>query len=289
MPGGYLGININAELDGRKSVLLTSTVSPSAPMHYGPQPPGLNSPCSLFLMFDKSDLGRGPAYFFEQQFDKIVIVDDDVFSGGGSKRWLNEDGNYQDWAQVEERGYSRDEKPIIAGAKPWYCFWNSTVLEGFIYLDQNTTAANTSLTPGPSSPSAPASISGHPGASIASAAIASTLPSNIPRHQNRDSSPSSSSPPPYPKVIKIEERRNSGSNVQPYCQQMQILDSMVPAPASDPDGNPFIVNLTESELTADGAVQGHSSSRRRAPDWWAHHDRRQASLGSSCYCEWVSE
>ena len=300
MPGGYLGIDVTVDADGPNQVKLTSTVGPSAPIHYGPQPPGLNSPSSLFLMWDKSDLGRGPAFFFEQQYDKIVIVEENVFSAGNSKRRLDEDGLYESWARVEEREWPR-ENVINAGDKPWYCVWNNTVLEGFIYLEQNTTAANTSLTPAPSSASAPASISEHPGSQIASAMIASAsayvasaasaIPTIIPRNQARQQQASSPSIVPYPKVVKIEERRNSVNSVQPYCQQMQILNSMVPAPVTDSNGNPVIVNLTESEPVTENSVQGHASKRG---NWgWEgqrrRQSRRQMPFASSCHCEWVSE
>lgn len=291
-PVGYLGIDVTVELDGPNQVSLTSTVGQSVPIHYGPQAPGLNSPCSLFLMWDKSDLGRGPAYFFEHQFDKIVIVPESVFSAGTSKRWLDEDGDYENWARVEERGWAR-ERVINAGDKPWYCVWNNTVLEGFIYLEQNTTAANTSLTSAPSATSTPASASVHPGGQIASAIIASasvfvssSLPSLIPREQKRDQA--SPSVPSYPKVIKIEERRNPVNNVQPYCQQMQILNSMVPAPVADSNGNAVIVNLTESEPITDTAVQGHAT-KRTSWLWGRREHKRQMPFASSCYCEWVSD
>ncbi|SLM34867.1 hypothetical protein LPUS_03831 [Lasallia pustulata] len=300
VPAGYLGIDVTIGTDSPNpvsdQVFLTPTTGHTAPIRYGPQPPGLNSACNLSLEWDKSDLGRGPAYFFQQQFNKIVIVQENVFNTGYSKRGLDED-----LAPVEERDWESSQNLVSAGQKPWYCFWNDTIIEGFIYLEQNTTAANTSLMSAPSSSSpssvpssssAAASMSNNPSGQFTSAIkasvsaqVASHMPTGTPPKRKRDQG----SLPPYPKVIKIEERRNQVTTVKPYCQQMHMLDSMVLVPVWDPKGKPVVFNLTELEQLSQNAVLG-PKSRRGSWGWGRPGEgKRNAGPAGNCSCEWVVE
>lgn len=85
-------------------------------------------------MKDKDSPSLGPALFFWDYYDKIVIVPENSFSSH-SKRHLSE-------SEIFERGMDWAEGSVaVAGAKPWFCVWNATVIEVFIYMQQNTTEA----------------------------------------------------------------------------------------------------------------------------------------------------
>lgn len=99
---------------------------------YGTQPPVLAIPQQLNLVTDNQDPSRGPAWFFELPYDKLVILPDMMLSPPNSKRELKE--------SLEARGghHSSDDfmrKGVAqVGDKPWFCYWNSTLLEGFVYV-----------------------------------------------------------------------------------------------------------------------------------------------------------
>ena len=143
----YLDLNVIYADYAPTQVTLTSGMLPGAPLRYGAQPPFLKSQTGISLMIDVDDVDRGPAYFFQQPYDKLVILPELAFSNGSySKRWLDEHSELEERAQsiVEER--DSDFFYPQPGDRPWFCFWNNTLLEGFIYVTENTTYANFSAT-----------------------------------------------------------------------------------------------------------------------------------------------
>ena len=217
-------------------------------IRYGSQPPQLSQPASLVLMKDKDDLNRGPAYVFQQQYDKLVIVHEEDIPGGISsskrsllKRWFYKNG-------LEDRGslIGRQEKDkwtsdSIAKPvdRPWFCYWNNTILEGFIFVTQDANASASASDPSPS------------------AAATSSGSSQFSGSRLKRQSPAS--PAPYPKSVKIKERRPLGSS-RAYCQQMQILNTYQPGPLIDPKTqlvNTVDLSETESQgLDQNLAMQG---------------------------------
>ncbi|KNG84985.1 hypothetical protein ANOM_006547 [Aspergillus nomiae NRRL 13137] len=159
----------------------------SSSFTYGAQAPYFSNPTqSLSLMMDSSDLSLGPALTFFSLFDKLVIVPQDTFSSSSvsSKRAISED-------DVMAGAFHRLQT-ARAGDKPWFCWWNSTVMEFFLYLNQSTKEAQYS------------SSSTH-----------------LPSSQATDSSSSVSN---YPLRIKMDEKRDYPEAQSPYCQQMQVMD-----------------------------------------------------------------
>lgn len=101
---------------------------------YGTQPPLLTQQQVLNLVSDSQDLIRGPAWFFELPYNKLVILPEGAFSSSSSKR-------DRDWDDREEHrgdhhtGEFMYRKNIAQpGDKPWFCYWNGTLLEAFIYV-----------------------------------------------------------------------------------------------------------------------------------------------------------
>jgi hypothetical protein len=96
---------------------------------YGTQPPVLSQTQILNLVVDNQEPGRGPAWFFELPYNKLVIVQQDQLSGAGS---------FHSKRSHEERDHSVSEfmrKQVAQpGDYPWFCYWNGTLLEAFIYV-----------------------------------------------------------------------------------------------------------------------------------------------------------
>lgn len=275
----YMGMNVTPADYGSTRVSVFSTLPANTPLHYGPQLPVLLSQTSfLQLVTDDNNPTRGPAYFFQQTYDKVVILPTQAFSSQSTKRWASE---VPEESSVEERddGFQYTIRP---GNKPWYCFWNSTVLEGFIYVTLNISGAsqtNTSDLVNSLLSSAAATSAG----SVVS--HSGTSGSHSREHfETRDAPWTSTIPACYPKVVKVEERRNTVNAVQPYCQQMQILDDMSAVPLPNSTTSITYIPLKETEQTvqrrAEGDAKDFVDGRERK--------RRRNSL-SSCSCEWLSQ
>lgn len=271
---------ISPHINGGNQVqLINGWLSDGRPLRYGAQPPVLNEPYDLVVMLDRADMNRGPAFFFQQYYDKLVIVPERRIGSGASKR------SARDGPELEERGGWYHGDVAQAGDRPWFCFWNNTLLEGFIYVTQNSssnclnssstsvtsTSFPTSTMPLSSSPMNP----WPPVPTMSAAAGKREIPSSV--------------PPPYPKVVKIEERRQAEHAVEPYCQQMQVLYDGSVGQVTTPSGDLVIVRLNEIEPGQQKAVRG--SRQRRS--WWEDSSgaslQKKDSLAGSCHCVWVSD
>ena len=254
-------------------------------IRYGSQPPQLNQPANLVLMKDKDDFSRGPAYVFQQHYDKVVIVHEEDIPGGIPnskrsllKRWFYDKGLENHGSLMGRQDDDDWASNSIAHPvdRPWFCYWNNTILEGFIFVTQdasaNTTASGTL-------PSAAATSSG-----------SSDFPGSRIKRQN-PSSPSS-----YPKSMKIEERRPLNPS-RPYCEQMQILNTYQPGPLVDPITH--LVNtvyLSESEsldliqnlIGGSPSLQAPDASPSGFPEKRGAKDKR-FTPPSSCQCGWMTD
>ena len=260
-------------------VSLTYPTPYDGSIYYGSQPPQLNQPAHLVLMNDKDDFGKGPAYVFQQPYDKLVIVHEGDLPGGVKsskrsflKRWLYGDGpeslgsltGRQENDENDEWTSHSIAKP---GDKPWFCYWNNTILEGFIFVTQD---ANASASASDASPSAAAT-------SLGSGPFDG---SRLKRH-----GPASQS---YPKSVKIEERRPLKPS-QAYCQQMQILNTLQPGALPV---NTVYLNETGSQSIAQNQAMpgipyfGVPASPTNIPTKRGAMHKRTTSP-STCQCKWM--
>lgn len=271
-------LNLNISADTNPPMISVSYPSPpGAPIRYGAQPPQFSGPTSLRLMEDESDFSKGPAYFFTQEYNKTVVLRQSELPGGSSnskreagssiKRWLAEHaGHRSSLLNVRDESEWAENGTANPMDRPWYCFWNGTVLEGFIYLETTSSAASSS------SASSPASTS------------------DSSPHVKRQAPTNSS---PYPRSVKIEERRTPHNTVAPYCQQMQILDDFRINPVTDSNGNMIQIPLNEQESWTQKLMQsGGSSSAGYSgppgpPSYKDRLRKRQGGgLASDCECIW---
>lgn len=115
---------------------------------FGTQPPVLTNTQVLNLVTDTKDPNRGPAWFFELPYNKLVIVPEALLSPSNTKRDYpggpSRDGKNKqdDGIDDNDKGRSRHSASDFGnrrgvaepGDRPWFCYWNGTLLEAFIYV-----------------------------------------------------------------------------------------------------------------------------------------------------------
>lgn len=318
---------------------LTATVSynTSDPYYrWGAQPPSFEQGSTIALMKDKDNLSMGPAFYFQQSFDKLVVLRESDFQPYMLKRSLTgageyngyqdlvergHDGEYEDYLVLEERDDQWEDEDYLVleergdataedlenfakpADKPWFCFWNGTILEGFIFVTLKTTVsepvpmdtdtgasetapaaeptvtANANQTDISAPPEAPSitSISAPPEGTPTTSFVNEDTISTPPAYPT-------SSPSKYPKVVKLEERRNTQNDIPtPYCQKMQIMNDGTPSPLYDHTGKLFIQYLNETEPEIPNGLH----KRRRS--WFeilSTIGKRDTSADSGCQCQW---
>lgn len=237
---GSIPVNIE-QVDDRMHASISFESDPySGSFTYGAQAPHLPTPTqSMKMVQDTNDIDLGPALFFMTSFDKLVIVPEDGFpSSSVSKRSIGED------EIMRKALYPR--KVSHAGDQPWFCWWNSTIMEFFLYVNETT---NESLY----------------GSATSSNGYLSTETGESTRDKHSDISD-------YPRRIKIEERRDYPNSKPPYCQQMSVL-----ANGSIVTASPSTMDIRELEPTPTTTLMDNAAVA--SPTYTA-----MAQYQSACYC-----
>ncbi|KAL0264150.1 hypothetical protein SLS55_000096 [Diplodia seriata] len=297
--GPPLEINVKSYGKANSYAMWLSPLENNTGVNYGSQAPNIE-PQALSLVTDLDNPTDGPAWHFQTLYDKIVILRPDEFAAGAQyekrEAQSSSSGDDSSYSPYPPAGFDmpsgfRSRHQVVAGDKPWYCIWNSTFLETFIYVEQNTSSAMSTAvssglasatnyaTPAQSSSSIPATTYPSPVTIVStnSAAIVTTTPTPV----ERRSTPGDTDINDiqwYPRIVKIEERRTSTKD-EAYCQQMQLLDDgrMVPTLK---DGKTIVVTLSESDPDYSDYKSGSSSkSSRRAL-------QRRDDPSNACHCQW---
>lgn len=267
----------------------------STPLRYGAQPPLFRDPQNLSLAMDQGNSWAGPAYTFQVVFDKLVILEESVLSESSPQA-----GTIDGKAQLDARDlddhhqlFKRDIE-LKPGDKPWFCYWNSTILEGFIFLTKDTASvqssnkqgSTTAANPpsqGATTPSLTVTVPSSGSSNTAPAADATVQATIEPRSQTYIN---------YPKAVKLAEHRGifTEDRILPLCQQMQVLDNMKTSPITKlSTGEPVIIHLDESH--------GDSTPSRLKRREWSFaaegaglvEKRDEAPDPSRCECRWMLE
>ena len=310
--GADLTIDISMTTSNTPVVSLSYPTSPGARIRYGAQPPELSGPVQMSLKSDSFTPNQGPAWTFFQTYNKTVIVrqqdlpvNSDSSRRSFLRRWFFSDEDHDDTASLSERDSSQFSSDLYAeaGEKPWYCFWNDTTLEGFIYDTDDTDPD-----PVPAAYSSAAVTDNAASSSLWQTPFSplqtSSILYQIRLKREAQSSPSAEpSASAYPKVIKIEERRSIINTVKPYCQQMQVLYNQqlgFTVPGVD---SPLTIQLDETESAFDQKGRQASSSggdgnsditpTSAAPTSFAGRRdllkmRAYNGKGPSCHCQWMA-
>ncbi|KAI8937066.1 hypothetical protein NX059_006284 [Plenodomus lindquistii] len=265
---------------------------PGGAILYGLQTPELDQE-SMDLVVDMDYKAYGPAFHFKTRYDKVVILRQEELSvlQGLTKR-------------QDESGF-RQRFQVRPGDSPWYCFWNETYIEGYIYSTDNSSAASYTALPSQSSPT-PTPTSLNSAAFNAAAAAATTTTSGsslsldpstkatqtpaVPAVRRGDSNSASdpAAPPrmaPYPRIVKIEERRIPNSP-QPYCQQMLLLDNGVITTASNGNNGPLRIWLQEQDPSYEDYIAASQYDHRKR-DALMSDVLRRGDPSDSCHCQWM--
>lgn len=241
MTKGKIPIEITEEDKQHNITFGSDTSFSSSSLTYGAQAPILPNPTqSLSLMMDSSDLSLGPALTFFSLFDKLVVVPQDTFpSEAATKRSVSE-------SDVLLNAFQRKETVHI-GDKPWFCWWNNTVMEFFLYLNETTKEAQYSTTTTTTTQTEP---------------TASSKTGLAKRGQSLED---------YPRRIKIEEKRDYADAQAPYCQQMQVMDK-----GSIQTVSPATIEIKEREPTPTTTMKGDGGATQTYT--------AKAQYESVCYC-----
>lgn len=115
---------------------------------YGTQPPCFNKNLTMNLVTDIFEPNRGPAWFFQYPYDKVVMLREEALKfddiTGDVLAHVDND------IPIERRGFPPGggfdpfggdfKRKSIAqpGEKPWICTWGGTLLEVFVYANQDS-------------------------------------------------------------------------------------------------------------------------------------------------------
>ncbi|KAI9051261.1 hypothetical protein LZ554_005362 [Drepanopeziza brunnea f. sp. 'monogermtubi'] len=226
---------------------------------YGTQPPVLSQDQVLNLITDSDADDKGPAWFSEMPYNKIVILPEPSFTDPAAttrgKRNHDKRGN-------EGRGESRSpgdfQRKYAAqpGDMPWFCYWNGTLLEAYIYVNLTSSAGQSSST--------------------TSAYGSSPTETRSPQELGYL--------PAYPRVLKIEERRVLGpQSIPPYCVQHQIDKYGGAHVALNSSNEPIVVYLSETESSAVSQMAVRNLRTGHGVDRMV---KRQETT-SGCGCVWL--
>lgn len=282
---------VNLTISPNNYVTIFPTSSPTV-LQYGAQIPIL-PPQKLQLVTDLSAPNRGYAYHFQTTYTKLVIVPPMMLNL--AKR---APGTFDSW--MVEDIVQRDT--VQAGQQPWFCYWNGTMVEGFVYALYNATtsaATSTSSTYDTDSTASALSATGTSTTpSIASSTLsfaqvqyippwitATALPPNAPpaasswwasrlaasQSGNNVKRRSSSQQMAYgqiPYMVRILERRVPNGHPAPRCEKMQLLDNGQYNHVVDAAGNPICETLQEWD-----------------PNPYSKRDA-QTDMSETCFCGW---
>ena len=350
--GAFLNMEVsNPMWDAAQISITTNSSKSSHGFPFGARPPTFNGTATASLMNDTNDPELGPALFFVQTFNKVVILPytGNNINGTGStpsggpaaaapsgaatppgKR--SSTSLSTKMSRLLGRGDldGGDDESLLA----WVCFWNNTTLEGFIYVEQNasvssndTAAANSvATTAGPQATPTTHSKRDSDGGNEGSDGDSkndgeSSDDGNSGSHNNggkngnggknwnsgndnnnnagsgggdgghghshhhfsNENKGTNGSWPPniplsYPRIIKLQERRDPTGGQPAYCQVMQVNSdySFYPAPGDNPP-----VNLNETD---DGSVNQrvvYAPTRRDLSS--------RQNVADFCHCEWLSQ
>lgn len=185
--------------------------------------------------------------------------------------------------------------------KPWFCWFNQTVIEFFIYVNKPiepsaaaTTSAESYASTALYSTSTSMSTMTSPTTSTHPVTSSASMPpkesdfrsgpgpkfwSTASKYGKRQAENENDEPrnghPDYPLLVKIEEKRKPSHNIEPYCQQMQVLDNGQIVPL----GNVAQISVPEVEAVDSLAEKRFRRKRRREDD---------LGLSLNCVCEWMT-
>jgi hypothetical protein len=258
-------LNIEFGQNGNYPVAKISP-APQAPgwadgIHYGPQPPRVQPQQKLIWVNDLQDPGRGPALHFQTVYDKIVVIPGENFPMNQFQK------RHQDPDVLEEQEHSRlghkgahvmlDTQPEPRhryannpGEEPWFCYWNATYIEGFVYIQQPIPGAETQTfavsryTPSHTefSTATLSSISSSPLAAkptVLSTASPTAITLSFPEPQGQQM---------FRTLLRRSGHKPAGVSSSSSSSGSEAGPSAIPSPTSPPTRFPYVIKMEERRL-----------------------------------------
>ncbi|KAF3491547.1 uncharacterized protein GIQ15_01064 [Arthroderma uncinatum] len=268
IPYGHFKGSIYGGANDTRSIKFTQTPL-TGKFIYGDQVPALaDKEYPLETVVDSTSVEEGPAYFFYTTFDKLVIIPDDEFPP-------NVAGGQVDESNVIPRSTNRSKVQSVPGDKPWFCWWNTTHIETFIYANKD--ASEDDMRTNGEDPDIEIYPTGTASPRQATPTMSPESATSMPISTAGDGN----LPQSYARVVKIKELRFSDASPSPpYCQQMQVLDDWSLSMLK----NSTIIQEKDSEAgprSDDDTDIGDISARSTKVI-------KSREVGSDqCYCEWI--
>lgn len=186
---------------------------------YGAQPPVLTETQVLGLVTDSQNPDRGPAWFFQVPYNKVVILPDEALAAPSSNSKRQNNGRRsRTGAFMERKGVA------MPGDAPWFCYWNDTLLETFIYVDQISSWGRAASSLSSSCTTTATPTRGYGGSATSTGS--SSAQTSMAQASSYSDSVASGDPEflgLYPRVVKVEERRipRGSQSISPYCKFCQ--------------------------------------------------------------------
>lgn len=265
-------------------------------VRYGVHPPEISEFVSMELMDATDHKDEGPAYVFHQSFHKVVVLSENDFPPPILARRLSLEG-FDHGISLNKRepiGWS-SAKYAQFGEKPWFCFWNDTLIEGFVFVNSNTTAATDSAALANTTTVLSEAVRATEITGQTSIAMSATL--LVEDHDSSDNDTFSTAKAllsravviddleHYTKLVKIEERRNWDNPIPPYCQQMLIHEDGIARPTTGEGESRVELHVEETNKFP----RASNADRRRG--WFgklSNLEKRSSDSLSACGCAWFS-
>ncbi|KAK4631430.1 hypothetical protein CLAFUW4_03808 [Fulvia fulva] len=207
------------------------SASNSTQVSYGAWAPSMNvSLGASMTVQDNDDIEDGPAYYFQQYYDKVVVVPDSELQNLAPDAIRAVDRNTDLLSNK-----SATVQPA-SGERFWMCVFNNTSIETFIYADRPALESNSTTSSRASATSAPVASTVSAASSIVTYTSRAAVNINI-QWSELDQ---------YPLLVEIKEQRLPTADVVPHCQQYQVVDTMEASWVGNEQGDPIIITLSES-------------------------------------------
>ncbi|TVY50085.1 hypothetical protein LOCC1_G000001 [Lachnellula occidentalis] len=222
---------------------------------YGAQAPVMTDQQVMKLVTDSEEPDRGPAWWFQHLYNKLVVLRESDITMPASKRDVAErqapgpgpdPGPGQGNGNFHDTGDFTGRKGVAQpGDKPWFCYWNNTLLEAFIYVNQTSSSG---VQPASSAPAFTPTATTPSNSQQAAGTYRSSVPTSNVQSSSSSYSGQSQQPhflPTYPRVVKLEERRVP-NGVQPYCVQYIVQQDGSAIPSMNSTNQPVTLVLNET-------------------------------------------
>ncbi|KAF2733098.1 hypothetical protein EJ04DRAFT_439784 [Polyplosphaeria fusca] len=282
-----------ANNDGNSTIISIQGIpKPDSPVQYGIQAPALPMQ-GMRIVADLDYVAYGPAYHFQTLYDKVVVLNYDDFAAGSGLRVRDKTSRKRDG----DKPQYRQRFQVLPGDTPWFCYWNQTFIEGYIYAKDNSSAATrtdwpsawytNTYTSTPVASSVPAAATGYDGSPATTAPAGSPVPTPLARRGDSDYPHYSA----YPRIVKIEERRLPGAP-QPFCVKKRLLDNgimveeqnngktiSVPLQELDPTIEDFLVAGGPPPPDPSATASGNNTAKRAL--------QKRTDPAQACHCQWM--